>query len=62
MMSRFHLGLVLTLLMLIPLSIAAVAPAGWVMLAALLLMLVMQLAAMGCFYAPQDTRDDSKPH
>jgi hypothetical protein len=61
-MSRFHLGLGLTVLLFVPLAIATVAPAGWVMSASLLLTLLMQLAAMACFYASQDTREDSKPH
>lgn len=60
-MSRFHIGLGLTILMFAPLSLAAIAPAGWVMLAALLLMLLMQLAAMACFYAQPAEHGDSKP-
>lgn len=61
-MSRFHLGLGLTFLMFAPLAIAAVAPAGRVMLALLGLTLLMQVAAMACFYAPSNEQDDSKPH
>jgi hypothetical protein len=61
-MSQFHVGLGLTILMFAPLAIAAVAPAGWVMLASLSLTLLMQIVAMACFYAPSNGQDDSKPH
>jgi hypothetical protein len=61
-MNQNRIGVAITLLMFVPLAVAAVAPAGWIMLLSLALTLVLQLAAIVCFYPQSIAKDDSKPH